>query len=61
MGEELSFFDVKSKKKFKTSEYRIVDRKGRFFAVTKYWAAPLSESLETATSISTKKRRQIYS
>ncbi|MCQ9206356.1 MAG: hypothetical protein NG740_00520 [Omnitrophica bacterium] len=32
---ELEFFDVKSKKKFKTSDYRIEKRKGRFFAVTK--------------------------
>lgn len=32
---ELEFFDVKSKKKFKTSEFRIEERKGRFFAVTK--------------------------
>lgn len=33
--EELEFFDVKSKEKFKASEYRIVEKKGRFFAVTK--------------------------
>lgn len=32
---ELEFFDVKSKKKFKTEDYRIEKRKGRFFAVTK--------------------------
>ncbi len=32
---ELEFFDVKTKKKFKTSEFRIEQRKGRFFAVTK--------------------------
>ena len=32
---ELEFFDVKSKKKFKTSEFRIEQKKGRFFAVTK--------------------------
>jgi hypothetical protein len=33
--EEIEFFDVKSKKKFKASEYRVVEKKGRFFAVTK--------------------------
>jgi len=33
--EELEFYDVKSKKKFKTSDYRIVDKSGRMFAVTK--------------------------
>ena len=33
--EELEFFDVKSKEKFKATEYRIVEKKGRFFAVTK--------------------------
>jgi hypothetical protein len=29
------FFDVKSKKKFSTDTYRIVDKSGRMFAVTK--------------------------
>ena len=32
---EIEFFDVKTKKKFKTSEFRVEERKGRFFAVTK--------------------------
>lgn len=32
---ELEFFDVKTKKKFKTSDFRIEEKKGRFFAVTK--------------------------
>lgn len=32
---EMEFFDVKTKKKFKTSDFRIEERKGRFFAVTK--------------------------
>lgn len=32
---ELEFFDVKDKKKFKSSEFRVVEKKGRFFAVTK--------------------------
>ena len=40
MPEELEFFDVKSKKKFKTTSYRIVDKKGRFFAVTKSQSGP---------------------
>ena len=33
--QELEFFDVKSKKKFKASNYKIVDKGGRMFAVTK--------------------------
>jgi hypothetical protein len=33
--ESLSFYDVKSKKKFKSSSYRIVKKKGRRFAVAK--------------------------
>ncbi len=33
--QSLEFFDVKSKKKFKAEDYRIVDKGGRMFAVTK--------------------------
>ena len=33
--QEIEFFDVKSKKKFKTTDYRIVNKGGRMFAVTK--------------------------
>jgi len=33
--EELSFYDVKTKSKFKTSEYSVRQKSGRFFAVTK--------------------------
>ena len=33
--QEVEFYDVKSKKKFKTLTYRIVDKNGRMFAVTK--------------------------
>ena len=33
--EQLEFYDVKSKKKFKTTDYRIVNKGGRMFAVTK--------------------------
>ena len=33
--EKLSFYDVKSKKKFQTTNYRIVVKKGRKFAVAK--------------------------
>lgn len=33
--EELEFYDVKTKKKFKTENFRIEERKGRFFAVAK--------------------------
>ena len=32
---ELEFYDVRSKKKFKSSDFRIVTKKGRSFAVTK--------------------------
>ena len=32
---ELEFYDVKSRSKFKATEFRIEERKGRFFAVTK--------------------------
>lgn len=33
--EDLEFFDVKSKKKFKTDKYDIREKAGRNFAVTK--------------------------
>lgn len=33
--EELSFYDVKSKSKFTTSEYEVREKGGRFFAVAK--------------------------
>jgi len=33
--EELSFYDVKSKKKFNSAEYDVREKSGRFFAVTK--------------------------
>ncbi len=32
---ELSFYDLKGKKKFTSSNFRIVTKKGRRFAVTK--------------------------
>ncbi len=32
---KLSFYDVKTKKKFETDNYKVVERKGRFFAVAK--------------------------
>ena len=32
MAEELSFYDVKTKKKFSTSDYRLEDKAGRKFA-----------------------------
>ena len=35
MADELSFYDVKGKTKFKSSEYRIEIRNGRRFAVAK--------------------------
>lgn len=33
--EELSFYDVKSKTKFTTTDYEVREKSGRFFAVTK--------------------------
>ena len=32
---KLSFYDVKTKKKFETDDYKVVEKKGRFFAVAK--------------------------
>jgi len=34
MPEKLNFYDMKGKKKFKSSKYKIVVRKGRRFAVS---------------------------
>ena len=33
--DEIEFFDVKTKKKFKATEYEVRERSGRFFVVTK--------------------------
>ena len=33
--EALSFYDVKSKSKFETSDYEVREKSGRFFAVAK--------------------------
>ncbi len=38
--EEMEFFDVKTKKKFKASTYRLVEKKGRNFVVAKSLAGP---------------------
>ena len=38
--ERISFYDVKTKKKFETEDYRIVDKGGRKFAVSKSPAGP---------------------
>ena len=35
MPEELSFYDVKTKSKFNSSDYEVREKSGRFFAVTK--------------------------
>ncbi len=32
---EVQFYDVKTKGKFKTTEFRVVEKKGRYFAVAK--------------------------
>ncbi len=37
---KLSFYDVKTKKKFEADEYRVVEKKGRFFAVAKSKSGP---------------------
>jgi hypothetical protein len=38
--QEMEFFDVKTKKKFKASTYRLVEKKGRNFVVAKSLAGP---------------------
>ncbi len=38
--QELEFYDVKSKAKFKSSDYQIKERSGRNFAVTKSKSGP---------------------
>ncbi len=38
--QEVEFYDVKTKAKFKTTEYNIVDKGGRFFAVAKSPSGP---------------------
>lgn len=38
--EKLKFFDVKSKEKFDTAEYRIEEKSGKFFAVAKSKSGP---------------------
>lgn len=35
MPETLKFFDVKGKKSFTSGEYKVVQKKGRYFAVAK--------------------------
>ncbi len=35
MPEEIEFYDLKSKSKFKSTDYRLEERNKRFFAVTK--------------------------
>ncbi len=37
---KLSFYDVKSKKKFDSDAYKVVEKAGRFFAVTKSPTGP---------------------
>lgn len=38
--EKLSFYDVKSKGKFETVDYRIEEKAGKFFAVAKSKTGP---------------------
>jgi hypothetical protein len=33
--EKMSFYDVKTKKKFETTEYKLKEKSGRFFIVAK--------------------------
>jgi hypothetical protein len=35
MADEISFYDVKTKKKFNTANYSVKEKSGRFFAVAK--------------------------
>jgi hypothetical protein len=35
MAEEVEFYDLKAKAKFKTSDFEVREKKGRFFAVAK--------------------------
>ncbi|MBU4377372.1 MAG: hypothetical protein KKD29_07900 [Candidatus Omnitrophica bacterium] len=37
---DMEFFDVKTKKKFKTAEFRVVEKSGRNFAVAKSPSGP---------------------
>ena len=37
---EIEFYDVKSKAKFKSSEFTVKERSGRFFAVAKSKSGP---------------------
>jgi hypothetical protein len=37
---ELEFYDVKSRSKFKATQFRIEEKKGRFFAVAKSPSGP---------------------
>jgi len=38
--DKLSFYDVKSKSKFETTEYEVREKSGRFFAVAKSESGP---------------------
>jgi hypothetical protein len=38
--EELSFYDVKSKSKFNSSDYQVREKDGRYFAVAKSKSGP---------------------
>lgn len=38
--EALEFYDVKSKKKFKTDSFSVKEKSGRFFAVAKSTSGP---------------------
>ncbi len=38
--EKLSFYDVKSKAKFDATEYKVVEKSGKFFAVAKSKVGP---------------------
>ncbi len=37
---ELEFYDVKSKSKFKSADFSVKEKSGRFFAVTKSKSGP---------------------
>jgi len=40
MAQELDFYDVKSKSKFRTANYQVREKGGRYFAVAKSLSGP---------------------
>jgi len=55
--ETMEFFDVKSKKKFKTDKYKLVEKKGRFFVVAKAPAPGTHECWRVVSKDAAKKMK----